>query len=180
MFAFLRIAGLDPPLRWDLRTRTRTFWLMAGAYFLLGIINTALITQQIPMLIDFGLTPQAAAFVQSVFGIAMMVGRLGTGYVIDRVFAPWVMIVVSLGAAVACAMYGTGVTGGMVFVSACLIGLVVGAEFDVLALIIKHFFGIRWWCCPCLRRFHVVLLGHPFSWRVAPWAFVHVTFMPCN
>lgn len=122
--------------------RTRTFWLLAGAYFLLGIINTALITQQIPMLIDSGLTPQAAAFVQSVFGIAMMVGRLGTGYVIDRVFAPWVMIVVSLGAAVACALYGTGVTGGMVFVSACLIGLVVGAEFDVLAFMIKRYFGI--------------------------------------
>lgn len=121
---------------------TRTFWLLAGAYFLLGVINTALITQQIPMLIDSGLTPQAAAFVQSVFGIAMMVGRLGTGYVIDRVFAPLVMIVVSLGAAIACAMYGSGVTGGMVFVSACLIGLVVGAEFDVLAFMIKRYFGI--------------------------------------
>ncbi|MEQ1579777.1 MAG: MFS transporter [Steroidobacteraceae bacterium] len=122
--------------------RTRTFWLLGGAYFLLGVINTALITQQIPMLIDSGLTPQAAAVVQSIFGIAMMVGRLGTGYVIDRVFAPWVMIVVSLGAAIACALYGTGVTGGMVFVSACLIGLVVGAEFDVLAFMIKRYFGI--------------------------------------
>jgi MFS family permease len=123
-------------------TRTRTFWLLAGAYFLLGVINTALITQQIPMLIDSGLTPQAAAFVQSVFGIAMMVGRLGTGYVIDRIFAPRVMIVVALGAAAACAMYGVGVSGGMVYVSACLIGLVVGAEFDVLAFMIKRYFGI--------------------------------------
>jgi MFS family permease len=122
--------------------RTRTFWLLAASYFLLGVINTALITQQIPMLIDAGLAPQSAAFVQSVFGIAMMVGRLGTGYVIDRVFAPRVMIVVSLGAAVACAMYGAGVTGAAVFVSASLIGLVVGAEFDVLAFMIKRYFGI--------------------------------------
>jgi MFS family permease len=138
-------AGQAPPLfgiPFKAAARTRTFWLLAGAYFLLGVINTALITQQIPMLIDSGLTPQAAAVVQSVFGIAMMVGRLGTGYVIDRVFAPWVMIVVSLGAAIACAMYGIGVTGGMVFVSACLIGLVVGAEFDVLAFMIKRYFGI--------------------------------------
>jgi MFS family permease len=138
-------AGQAPPLfgiPFKEAARTRSFWLLAGAYFLLGVINTALITQQIPMLIDSGLTPQAAAFVQSVFGIAMMVGRLGTGYVIDRVFAPWVMIVVSLGAAIACAMYGSGVAGAMVFVSACLIGLVVGAEFDVLAFMIKRYFGI--------------------------------------
>ena len=123
-------------------TRTRTFWLLAAAYFLLGVINTALITQQIPMLIDSGLTPQAAAFVQSVFGIAMMVGRLGTGYIIDRIFAPRVMIVVALGAAAACALYGIGVSGGMVYVCATLIGLVVGAEFDVLAFMIKRYFGI--------------------------------------
>ncbi len=122
--------------------RTRTFWLLGGAYFFLGVINTALITQQIPMLIDSGITPQAAAFVQSIFGIAMMVGRLGTGYIIDRIFAPRVMIVVALGAAAACAMYGVGVSGGMVYVCACLIGLVVGAEFDVLAFMIKRYFGM--------------------------------------
>lgn len=123
-------------------SRLHKFWLLAGAYFLLGVVNTALITQQIPMLIDSGVTPQAAAFVQSIFGIAMMVGRLATGYVIDRVFAPRVMIVVALGAAMACAMYGVGVSGGLVFLSACLIGLVVGAEFDVLAFMIKRYFGM--------------------------------------
>lgn len=123
-------------------TRMRPYWLLAGAYFLLGIINTALITQQIPLLIDSGVTPATAAVVQSVFGIAMMVGRLGTGYVIDRVFAPRVMIVVSIGAALACAMYAAGVQGALVFLCACLIGLVVGAEFDVLAFMIKRYFGM--------------------------------------
>lgn len=123
-------------------TRMRSFRLLAGAYFLLGIINTALITQQIPLLIDSGVTPATAAVVQSVFGIAMMVGRLGTGYVIDRVFAPRVMIVVSIGAAIACVMYAAGVQGALVFLCACLIGLVVGAEFDVLAFMIKRYFGM--------------------------------------
>lgn len=127
----------------DTARRQRSFQLLAMAYFLLGVINTALITQQIPLLVDAGVTPATAAVVQSVFGVAMMVGRLGTGYVIDRVFAPRVMIVVSIGAAAACATYASGVNGAIVFFCACLIGLVVGAEFDVLAFMIKRYFGMR-------------------------------------
>lgn len=152
-FAFLReqaggvkqAAGEPPaPVGTAFReaSRMRPFWMLAGAYFLLGIINTALITQQIPLLIDSGVTPATAAVVQSVFGVAMMVGRLGTSYVNDRVFAPRVMIVVSIGAAVACVLYAAGVEGALVFLCACLIGLVVGAEFDVLAFMIKRYFGM--------------------------------------
>jgi MFS family permease len=123
--------------------RTPTFRLLAAAYFFLGIINTALITQQIPLLMDAGVTPGRAALVQSVFGIAMMVGRVGTGYLIDRIFAPFVMIAIAVGAAIACSLYATGPTGAVIFVCACLIGLVVGAEFDVLAFLIKRYFGMQ-------------------------------------
>src|SRR5882724_12364568 len=52
------------------------FRVLVAAFFLLGLVNTALITQQVPMLIDAGVTPQKAAFVQSMFGVALLVGRL--------------------------------------------------------------------------------------------------------
>jgi predicted MFS family arabinose efflux permease len=118
------------------------FWVLMTAFFLLGLVNTALITQQVPMLIDAGVTPQKAAFVQSMFGVALLVGRLGTGFLLDHIFAPIVMIVVTLGAALACLIYSAGPSGGIVWLPAALIGLVVGAEFDVLGYTIKRYFGV--------------------------------------
>jgi MFS family permease len=115
-------------------------WLL-GAYFLLGIATTSLITQQVPMLIDAGWTPQRAALVQSIFGVGLMFGRVGVGYLIDHVFAPYVMAGIALGGAIGCGIYALAPDTGLAFVSACLIGLVVGAEFDVLAYVTKRYFG---------------------------------------
>jgi len=129
-------------LAFRVAARTGTFWMLAAAYFLLGITSTALITQQIPLLMDVGVTPEHAALVQSIFGVAMMFGRIGTGYLIDRVFAPFVMVAVAIGAAVACCIYANGVHGAIIFLCASLIGLVVGAEFDVLAFVVKRYFGM--------------------------------------
>lgn len=121
--------------------RTPVFrWLLVG-YFLLGTATTSLITQQVPMLIDAGWTPQRAALVQAIFGVGLMVGRVGVGWLIDRFFAPLVMTVIAIGGAIGCALYAAVPTGGWAFVSACLIGLVVGAEFDVLAYVTKRYFG---------------------------------------
>jgi MFS family permease len=121
---------------------TRSFRVMIAAFFLLGLINTALISQQVPMLIDDGMTPHKAALVQSFFGVFLLVGRLGAGALLDRIFAPILMIVVGLGAAAACLIYSTGAHGDIVFLAAALLGLVVGAEFDALGYLIKRYFGM--------------------------------------
>jgi MFS family permease len=122
--------------------RSRPFHILVVAFFLLGLVNNALINQQVPMLIDAGMTPQKAAFVQSMFGVFLLVGRIGAGILLDHFSARWLMGFASIGAAIACLIYSTGVTGNMVYVSAGLIGLVVGAEFDVLGYVIKRYFGM--------------------------------------
>lgn len=93
------------------------------------------------MLIDAGWTPQRAALVQAVFGISLMVGRVGVGGLINRLFASLVMTVIAIGGAAGCELYAVVPTGGWAFVSASLIGMVVGAEFDVLAYVTKRHFG---------------------------------------
>jgi MFS family permease len=142
-----RVSGAAAPpailgLAFRASMQTGTFRLLVAAYFLLGITNTALITQQIPLLMDSGVAPERAALVQSIFGVAMMIGRVGTGYLIDRIFAPFVMVAVTIGAAIACSIYASGVNGAVIFLCASLIGIVVGAEFDVLAFLIKRYFGM--------------------------------------
>jgi hypothetical protein len=49
------------------------------------------------------------------------------------------MLVVSIGGAAACILYAVYPDAGIV--SAMLLGLLLGAEFDVLAFLIKRYFG---------------------------------------
>jgi predicted MFS family arabinose efflux permease len=141
------------------------------AFFLLGLVNTALITQQIPLLIDNGLTLQKAAFVQSMFGVFVLVGRLLAGYLLDRMFAPVLVIVAALGAAIACLMYSAGVPAVLVYVPPALIGLVVGAEFNVLGYMIKRYFGMAAFGKIYAVIFSVFQLGAAFG--AAVFAFAH-------
>jgi MFS family permease len=123
--------------------KTPTFALLIVAFLLLGIINTAVIVHQVPMLVDRGVPLATAALVQTTFGVFGLLGRVVTGLLLDRWRAPMVMAIFTVGGAVACALYAAGVSGGLAFLCSALIGLMFGAEFDVLAYIIKAKFGVR-------------------------------------
>ena len=122
--------------------KTQTFIVLTLAFFFLGFVNTGLVTNQISLLIDGGATPQQAAFVQAVFGLAVLIGRFLTGVLLDYVSAKRLMSVVCIGGAAACLLYAVGPAGAIVYLCAILIGMVYGAEFDVLSYIIKRSFGL--------------------------------------
>jgi MFS family permease len=132
-----------PGVDFHVAVRSRSFKLLIGIFALLGVINTAMVVHQIPMLIDAGVTAQRAALVQATFGIFVIVGRLLTGLLIDYLSAALVMCALVLGGTVACALYAYGVSGNVVFVCAALLGMVLGAEFDVLSYLLKRYFGMR-------------------------------------
>jgi MFS family permease len=123
--------------------KTVEFKLLAAIFLLLGLINTSLVVHQISILLDAGLTLQRATLVQATFGIFVIVGRLITGLMIDYVAAPLVMLVLVLGATIACILYAFGVSGNIVFLCGALLGMVLGAEFDVLSYVLKRSFGLQ-------------------------------------
>lgn len=133
------VAGVD----FATAARTGRFVLLVLVFLILGFINTALVVHQVPLLIEGGITPQRAVLVQAVYGAFVLVGRMITGFLIDR-FAPLlVMLTFMLGAAAASAIYASGVHGDWAFLAAALFGLVFGAEFDVLSYVLKAYFGMR-------------------------------------
>lgn len=134
---------LEDGLHFREALRTPTFWILALSFCLLGIISTGIITHQVPMLIDLGMAPQQAVFVQSTFGIWLIVGRLLTGVLLDRFFAPRVMAVFAAMGVVAFAAYAVGVSGWQVFACSAVMGLIVGAEHDVLGFVVRRYFGNR-------------------------------------
>jgi len=120
-------------------SREPTFWMLNLGFFLLGITATSLVTQQVPLLLDAGWTVEETTRLQMTFGFGLLFARVAVGFIIDHVFAPRVMTAVAIGGAVACVLYAVNPDLG--YVSAILVGLMLGAEFDVLAFLIKRYYG---------------------------------------
>jgi len=119
--------------------REPTFWMLNLGFFLLGMTATSLVTQQVPLLRDAGWTIAETTRLQTTFGFGLLFARIAVGFIIDHVFAPQVMTTVSIGGALACILYAVVPEWG--YVSALLIGFLLGAEFDVLAFLIKRYYG---------------------------------------
>jgi MFS family permease len=119
--------------------REPTFWMLNLGFFLLGVTATSLVTQQAPLLQDAGWTPAETARLLTTFGFGLLFARVAVGFIIDHIFAPRVLTTVSIGGALACVLYAAYPDLG--YVSALLIGFLLGAEFDVLAFLIKRYYG---------------------------------------
>jgi predicted MFS family arabinose efflux permease len=69
-------------------SRTRTFWQLCGAFFLVSACVNGAIAHLSPLLTDQGVSGWNAAVATSLFGAATILGRVGNGYLVDRFFAP--------------------------------------------------------------------------------------------
>lgn len=121
----------------------RVFWLLFIAVFLVATSVIGCLIHLVPMLTDRGMSGQAAAFATSLFGGAIIPGRVGSGYLLDRYFASKVAITFFCGAALGIFLLGSGVTGVLAFVSAFLVGMGMGAEGEIMAYLISRYFGLR-------------------------------------
>ncbi len=121
--------------------RTRTFLLICATFFLLGLAGTGVLSQLIPMIVDGGLSPVAAAKIAGLVGVSTVVSRGVTGWLLDRVNARFMLAAAALLAAGSCLLLLRNGTSMSYSVVAVLLGLVGGAENDFLAFLIRKYFG---------------------------------------
>jgi MFS family permease len=119
-----------------------TFWLMVCAFFLVSAGVQGCLIHTTAMLSDRGIPAPMAALGSSLVGAAVLLGRVGTGYLLDRLFAPHVATAFFGGAALGIALFWLGTTP-VAFLGAFLIGLGLGAEVDLIAYLISRYFGLR-------------------------------------
>ena len=73
-----------------------------------------------------------------------MVGRVGAGYLLDRVFAPRLTFLLFGVSTVGIALLLTGRGGVKVALfAAFLVGVGMGAEVDIIAFMMSRYFGLR-------------------------------------
>jgi predicted MFS family arabinose efflux permease len=122
---------------------TRNFWLLAFIFFCVAACVTGTSAHLAPMLTDSGVTGRSAALAASVFGAALIAGRIGNGYLVDRFFGPRVAAILFAGAALAIAMLWSGLAVNAAFLAAALLGLAAGAEGDLMPFLVSRYFGMR-------------------------------------
>ena len=123
--------------------RTRPFWLISASFFLLGLFTTGLIIHQVRIFIDAGIRPATATAIPAAFGAAVILARLGTGWLLDRIAAR-VIVLALMACGIAAALLltlGPGIP--LAIFCAVLVGTVTGAEFDILSYIVPRYFGRR-------------------------------------
>jgi len=136
-------AGAAPGYTIELARQQSRFWLMAGAFCLVGFGLTGPMLHLVPMLTDRGVSPELAAVAQSIIGLSLIFGRILAGWLMDRLFAPYVAIAFLIGPVVGIYVLASGATGWSAFASAALIGMAAGAEVDVIAYLVSRYFGMR-------------------------------------
>jgi MFS family permease len=128
---------------WSVARRGRTFWLLASAFFLVAGSVHGCVIHLVPMLTDHGISIERAALASSLLGVALLVGRVFTGYFLDRFFGPYVALLIFSGVAAGISLLWAGAGGNLALLAAFLVGLGMGAEADIIAYLTSRYFGLR-------------------------------------
>lgn len=90
-----------------------------------------------------GFTAAEGATVMSVLALGILGGRLVTGLLFDRFWAPAVLVPILSAPALSCwLLMGTGAPLGVLMTAAVLLGFAAGAESDLIAYLAGRYFGM--------------------------------------
>lgn len=123
--------------------RSSTLWLMCTSFFLVSASINGCLIHLVPMLTDRNVSPGTAAVAASLLGGATLIGRVGTGYLLDRFFASYLAIWFFGGACVGILLLWSEAAGLLAVFAAVLLGLGNGAETDIMAYQMSRYFGLR-------------------------------------
>jgi MFS family permease len=122
---------------------SRVFWILVIVLFSQSIAQNGALTHMSALLTDRGVAASGAALALSAMGAASLIGRVTTGWLLDRFFAPRVAFsLLSVAALGTFLLSGAqSLTTGVV--AAALIGFGMGGEADVTPYILSRYFGLR-------------------------------------
>jgi MFS family permease len=115
--------------------------LLAMIFFLAGIASAGIVLHLLPMLVENGFDARGAARIAASIGIALIIGRILIGFLLDRMPATRLGAMMFGCASLACLAY---VIGGAAFAPVMVIGvgLMIGAEFDLMAYLSLRYYPL--------------------------------------
>ncbi|MGA3190664.1 MAG: MFS transporter [Bryobacteraceae bacterium] len=123
--------------------RSRIFWIVVAGLFLMSISQNGVITHLAALLTDRGISAANAALAVSAMGGSILAGRLFTGWLLDRYFAPRVAVCLFVLSALGTFLLADAHSLPVGVGAAALIGFGMGGEGDVTPYLLSRYFGLR-------------------------------------
>jgi MFS family permease len=128
---------------WQQGVRSFVFWIITAILFVSSISMNGAITQLSALLTDRGITPKEAALCASILGGTSLVGRVVTGWLLDRFFGPRVALAINLVTAVGIFLLAHARSFPAGCVAAALIGIGAGGEAATTPYLLTRYLGLR-------------------------------------
>jgi MFS family permease len=167
-----RVASAQMPgLSFSESIRTWRYWALAAAFFIASTTINGSLVHVVPLLTDRGIPVSTAVSMMSAAGLALIIGRLIAGYVIDRVFASYVAVVFLIAPLLGLAILSSGTSLVSTVIGTILLGLGIGAEVDLMSFIVTRYFGLRAFGALHGLMFSTVVLGNALGATALGWSF---------
>ncbi|MDB5687254.1 MAG: hypothetical protein JWR77_1843 [Rhizorhabdus sp.] len=119
----------------------RAFWITIGCVLLLMAVSTSVQPNIAPFASDLGIPPQQAALLITAFALSVIVGRLISGYLTDRMELRRLWIIIAVGEICAVALLTHLPSLPRMAIGVALLGLGAGAATPAQAALFTRIFG---------------------------------------
>ena len=123
--------------------RGRIFWIIAITVCLYAISLNGALAHISALLTDRGVSSVGSAYAVSVIGASAFIGRVLTGFFLDRFFGPrvsqWMLLMTVVGIGLLSVAHS--LTSGLV--AAFFIGFSMGSEGDITPYLLSRYFGLK-------------------------------------
>jgi MFS family permease len=121
--------------------RSVIFWILAFMIMLEAFGSNGLISHLAALLTERGISAQSAAVTLSIMGATGILGRLTTGVLLDRYFAPYIAAVMLGISGLGILALTTVASAPIALLGTALMGYGLGSEADVVPYLIARYFG---------------------------------------
>ena len=137
-------AAAEPDMTVGEIVRTGVFWKLAACFAIMGMTFYAIAPNIVYILSKkAGMSLGDIATIQAVSGVAVLFGRIGFGFLLDRVHAPVVGIIALALTATCAAVYSATAVSTVIVVATILNGLAIGGDSDLMPYLASRYFGSR-------------------------------------
>lgn len=151
--------------------QNRRYWAAVASFALAAFVINGTLVHVVPMLTDRGIPVSVAATAMTGAGLALIIGRLFAGWLMDRIFAPYIGVFFLLCPLVGLLILGSGAAGFWPVCGLVLLGLGIGAEIDLMSFLIGRYFGTRAFGALHGTMFAFVMLGQALGASALGWTF---------
>lgn len=120
----------------------RSFWLVFAAILAVSLATFGGMGSLVPLFSDNGFDKPTIAAILSLVGFSSWIGRLVVGFLLDRIFAPYLTATILCFAAVGLVLLLVGTSPFVAFIAAMFVGLAMGAEADLLTFLVSRYFRL--------------------------------------